>query len=102
MMKILLASLLILLTGCATSTVTVTKLMFPDVPTQMMVPAIPAAPIVAEADGSVDPKAALSTIISNNANAKANADELTALQKWIQDTQNNIKNGGKSSNGSSH
>lgn len=101
-MKILTSLVILFLTGCATTTVTATKLVFPDVPAAYMVPAIPMAPITADQDGSVDPKAALSVIISNNANAKANADELNDLQKWIKDTQNNIKNGGKLPDGSSH
>lgn len=94
-MKALIALCALMLAGCATSTVTDTKLTFPDVPAKFMVAPQQPAPLVAGTDGSVDPKAALAVILDNNTKAKANAAELADLQKWITDTKANIDSGGK-------
>lgn len=94
-MKALIILCALMLAGCATSTVTITKLVFPDVPAKFMVPAQTSKPITPATDGTIDPKAALATIIDNNTAAKANAAQLTDLQKWIIDTKANIDSGGK-------
>lgn len=94
-MKILVALVTsIMLTGCAT-TVVVTKNVMPSPPTVLMVAPVHLSTIVPDRDGSVDPKAALGTITSNNIGFKQNQKQLEDLEQWILDTQNNIKNGGK-------
>lgn len=79
------------LAGC-TTTVPVTTVEMPTPPATLMVPpqkltAIPAT--------TTDPKAVLQIIITNNAAAINNSDELTALQNWLTQTAANLKSGGK-------
>jgi hypothetical protein len=94
-MKTIIILTAIFLGGCATVP-PVTNFTFPEPPAQLMVPPQPMKPLIPGQDGSIDPKVALGIIMDNNTAAKSNAVELSALQNWVQQTEQNVKkNGGK-------
>lgn len=90
MKKMLTIVLLMSFGGCATL-VPETKFIYPTPPATLMTPAQPLKPMVPGVDGNVDPKTALGVIIENNNVAKLNAEQLNALENWINETAKNIK-----------
>lgn len=77
----------LLLAGCATTKLE-SKLVFPDVPDNLMVPSQPMTKLP---DGPVKATDALKTVNDNYAAANINKTILDGLQQWIKEAQANVK-----------
>lgn len=86
-MKTLVLLMALMLSGCATTQLE-SKLVFPDVPTDLMVPPEPMKKLP---DGPVKATDALAIVNDNYAAANANKTILEGLQAWIKETQANVK-----------
>jgi len=86
-MRVLTILAVCLLAGCATTKLE-SKLVFPDVPVELMAPAEPMNKLP---DGPVKATDALAVVNDNYAAANANKVRLEGLQQWIKETEANVK-----------